>query len=555
MNTKTLITGSIISFCLILPSLAFPRGGEAATEESLPTRSGRFRRGGGSPVLSLSLEDAVLLALKRNRDLKVQTVLPKIKETLIEEAKSPFDLDMSLEIKAGKDKTRSLSTSSDSTEQDPQDSQDPDLDDFIFKLRNALISAEEETETQTTEGVFEISKLFSTGTKLQLELKSHYLDKESLTIYSDQFSIPSEGTGYATSGSLTITQSLLKDRGRKINLSLVDQAEIDHKISLYELQQYIIDLVAKVQKTYWDLILAEKTLHIRRKSMELANQQLVETEERIRVGKQAESEAVAAQAEVAEGKGKLIDAESAMVQKRLDFLLLLNPEIDILWDQGVELTTPPEPPPIDSGDIQNHISTAFRLRPDLNQTYLNLQKGDLEVVRTQNGLLPRLDFFFILKRIANGPSFPSSFDEFDDYGYTAGLTLSRPWGNRTAESQSQQANLERLQYRESIESLKQEIQVEVRKALSEIQRYHEQVAASEANRRWQEEKLKVEQEKFRLGRSTNLLVFQAQRDLIEAEVNKITAAINQIKASIDLQVAKGTLLRQWSIDILSPLAN
>ena len=86
------------------------------------------------------------------------------------------------------------------------------------------------------------------------------------------------------------------------------------------------------------------------------------------------------------------------------------------------------------------------------------------------------------------------------------------------------------------------------------ERYREKIIASQANRKKQEEKLKVEQEKFRLGRSTNLMVFQAQRDLIEAEVNEVTAIINQIKTFIDLHMVKGTLLEQWSLDVITPLS-
>ena len=40
---------------------------------------------------------------------------------------------------------------------------------------------------------------------------------------------------------------------------------MDRQISVYELQQYAIEMVAKVQKNYWDLVLAEETLKIQGK--------------------------------------------------------------------------------------------------------------------------------------------------------------------------------------------------------------------------------------------------------------------------------------------------
>ena len=259
-----------------------------------------------------------------------------------------------------------------------------------------------------------------------------------------------------------------------------------------------------------------------------------------------------AQAEVAAEKGNVIDAKSTLSKQTLDFLYLLNPDVDTLWDQKVHLTTPPAPVEREIGNVQEHVAAAMRFRPDINQAYLNLKKGDLEIVRTKNGLLPKLEFFITLKQIASGSEFPESFNEFDDSDYIAGLNLSRPLGNTEAKAQARRAGLDRLKYQESIENLKQKVQVEVRKAIVEIDRCREQIVAMRANRSKQEEKLKVEQEKFRVGRSTNLEVFKAQRDLTDAQVNEVTAVIEQIKAFIDLQVSEGTLLQQWSIETVSP---
>jgi len=157
--------------------------------------------------------------------------------------------------------------------------------------------------------------------------------------------------------------------------------------------------------------------------------------------------------------------------------------------------------------------------------------------------------------MAISSEFPSSLDEFDNTDYTAGIILSHPLGNREAKSQLHRANLQRMKYQESMDYLKQKIQVEVRQAILEIKRYREKIIASQANRKKQEEKLKGEQEKFRLGRSTNLMVFQAQRDLIEAEVNEVTTIIKQIKTFIALQRVKGTLLQQWSLDVIPPFSD
>jgi outer membrane protein len=502
----------------------------------------------GPKPLVLSVEDAVLLSLNRNRDLKVQILNPQIAETVTQEKMAPFDLSPFLKLKFEQTTDKSTRTRDDILVQYPE------LENPLGDIQKVI----NDTTTQIPAGSLGFSKLFSTGTKLEFGLESQSSDRKSdqtlqHTFINDKKSF--SDTTYSDSASITLTQPLLQGSGKKVNLSLAQQAEMDRQISTYELQQYAIELVAKVQKNYWDLVLADETLKIREKSLELSERQMSETQERINLGKQAESELVSAQAEVAAENGKVIDAKSTRSKRTLDFLYLLNPDVDTLWEQHVQLTTPPAPVDREIGNVQEHIAMALRFRPDINQAYLNLRKGDLEVVRTKNGLLPRLDFFITLKQAASTSDsrFPSSLHDYNDSDYIAGLNLSRPFGNTQAKAQARRAGLDRLKYQEGIENLKQEVQVDVRKAIVEIDRCREQIVAMGANRSKQEEKLKVEQEKFRVGRSTNLLVFQAQRDLTEAQVNEVTAVVEQIKAFIDLQVCEGTLLQQWSIETVFPL--
>ena len=51
---------------------------------------------------------------------------------------------------------------------------------------------------------------------------------------------------------------------------------------------------------------------------------------------------------------------------------------------------------------------ALQMRPDLNQAKLLWQRGDLEVVKTRNGLLPKLDLFVTLGRTGFAESFGKS---------------------------------------------------------------------------------------------------------------------------------------------------
>ncbi len=75
----------------------------------------------------------------------------------------------------------------------------------------------------------------------------------------------------------------------------------------------------------------------------------------------------------------------------------------------------------------------------------------------------------------------------------------------------------------------------------------EQVRATEATRRLQEEKLRVETEKLRVGKSTSILVAAAQRDLLSSQISEVRAVVTNLKAVIDLYRLEGSLLEHRAI--------
>ncbi len=71
----------------------------------------------------------------------------------------------------------------------------------------------------------------------------------------------------------------------------------------------------------------------------------------------------------------------------------------------------PTSPSITLDEVEPHVALALRMRPDLNQARLLWQRDDLEIVKTRNGLLPRLDLFVTLGRTGFAESFGNSIDE------------------------------------------------------------------------------------------------------------------------------------------------
>jgi outer membrane protein TolC len=206
-------------------------------------------------------------------------------------------------------------------------------------------------------------------------------------------------------------------------------------------------------------------------------------------------------------------------------------------------------PEIELDDVERHVQVALKMRPDLNQARLQIRQGDLEVVKTKNGLLPRLDAFINFGKSGYADSFSRSLRNLDEDSYDVnfGLTFEYPMANRSARADYTRAVLSREQMKKALDNLIQLVQVDVRSAYIEVTRTREQITATAATRKFQEEKLRAETEKFKVGTSTSLLVAQAQRDLVASQIAEIESFANYLKALVSLFGMEGSLLQRRGI--------
>jgi outer membrane protein TolC len=267
------------------------------------------------------------------------------------------------------------------------------------------------------------------------------------------------------------------------------------------------------------------------------------------VGKVAASELATAKAEAALRRQELIFAENAMIQTKLGLLRLLNPDGEEMWNRGIILQSKPEESFIETGPVRSYVETALRMRPEMNQAKLQLEREELELVRTRNGLLPELDFFITLGSTGYANSFNKSVKELfkKDYDVLAGINFGISPINREARALNERAMLSRQQAEEAINNLAQTVEVDVRGAYLQIISARQQVEAAKASRELQEEKLKVETEKFKVGKSIAILVAQAQRDFLQSQIAEVQAVISYQVAVVEFYRLEGTLLQRRGI--------
>ncbi len=462
--------------------------------------------------LSITVENAILLALERNRGLSVQRLAPARRATAEARAAAAFD-------------PRLAASASASHVADFQGSGSP------YDGQSSSIG---------------VSALLPTGTQVGVSLASRQTDPR---FGGDEDSVTAE---------ISITQPLMRGAGRAANLAAVRQAALDTRASEYELRGYTEALVARVESAYWNSVLAEGRIAVFEQSLALAEEELRNTRERVSVGVLAEIELDAAGAEVASRDEALVNARAARSTSRIELLRLLSPrtggergEGQDFWDREIVLLDS-DSPALARGEIDEvtvHVAAALRQRPDIRQAKLATRRGDLEVARTRNGLLPKLDLFVNVGTTGYSDSFRGAFDNLDTGGtdFSGGVSFEWALGNRWPHAEHRRAVVTREEAELAVKNLEELVQVDVRTAYIEVTRTRKQMEATAKTRAFREKVWIAEKEKSRVGKSTPFLVALAHRDLVASRVAEIEAKVGHRKALVELYRADGSLLSRRGV--------
>jgi outer membrane protein len=464
----------------------------------------------GTGPIELSIEQGVMLALTRNRDLRTRVLNPVLDGTFEQIERGVFDPEVFAELGYGREESREASRSTG--------------EEFDVSSR----------ETDVRAGV---RQRLPTGTAIEgaVEQQGESSDRA-----------PEQQTARL---GLTVTQQLLRGFGPAVNLVRVRQAELETRASVHELRRFTEVLLAETKIAYWRFVLANQEMAIFEESLEVARRQLAEILERIDVGVLPDTEAAAARAEVALREQARIQARSVLEERRLRLLRRVNPDTSGRLTRPIVATSPPELDPEPVRDLDDRIALALRQRPDLLEARMRLEQDRLEVVATRDGLLPKLELFLALGPTGYGDDFLDSFGSMDGQTWDArvGLSLSVVLDDRAAKGRDLAARASREQAARAIENLEQLVRLEVRLAANELERARLQIAATRTTRTFQERTVEAEQERFNVGASTALIVAQAQRDLLAIRIAEVESVVTYRIAQVRLDLAEGSLLERRGV--------
>ncbi len=349
---------------------------------------------------------------------------------------------------------------------------------------------------------------------------------------------------------LNFRQPLMKNF--RINQNTRNIQALKKRLDLADLafRQKLIDLIARVQSSYYDLGFSIKNVDIQRESVELAAVQLRNNEIQVKAGTAAPIDIVSAQAELERRKDAAISSLVPVTQAEnaLKLLLLDDPISDLMNYQIVptdviDVTT-------DKTDLNSAISIAMDRRPEIKQLELQGEINKVDIEFFKNQLKPQVDVTagFGLQGLAgdakSGPLLPtelaggigqSLINLFKSRTYQGGISITLPYGNTAAKANLARTEVVTRQLDNQKRQMVLSIVTDVRNALQFVESSLQRVEAARASVKAAEEQLRGEEQKFAAGLSTTFFVLQRQNELSNARGSELKAKTDYNKARADLQ--------------------
>ncbi|MDD2763416.1 MAG: TolC family protein [Opitutaceae bacterium] len=355
-------------------------------------------------------------------------------------------------------------------------------------------------------------------------------------------------SNYLTTGGLTITQPLLRGFGPGANLLGVRIARANRALSDWQYRQTVIDTITSVVIAYSDLAAAHENLRIARSSRDLAATLLAENEKRFKVGSMSANDVASARARTAFREEAILFAERAVRDTDRQLRLLLGE--GTFPADGPLLAIAPPPQPEEAAHPAEDLQKAYGLRPDYQQARLSLEKSRYHETAARNQLLPQVDFVGNYGYTGFDQSFAASRRMVagqDNRAYSAGVVVSVPLTFAKGRGAARAARLERYQAEADLKRQEENIALAVATAAGQIETTQKRVAATQTALKLTQQTLDDEIKKLRAGASSTFNVLYIQDQLAAAEYGYYQARADERRAAAAYDHEIGTALEAHHI--------
>jgi outer membrane protein TolC len=494
-------------------------------------------------VLNLTLEDCIIRTMKNNLGVYVQKLSPELAAAGLQRSKEKYYPTLNFGYTQRRNNTPSFSG----------------------------LESIESTITRYNDLNGQISQAIPFGGTLNISLDTY----KNFTTQSYQTWNPR----YYSTLRFDFSQPLLQNFGYNISNQTIILARNNLAASEAQLEKSLMDTIYSAEQAYWNLVYAIEDLKVKQQSLELAQELLEKNQRSVEIGTLAPLDVLSAESEVASRKADIIAAQAAVknAEDQLKTLMNMSQEEEKQYASIV----PVDLPAVEKKEISldEAISIALANRPDLKNLQINLQAQQFNLTLTKNQLLPALNLtasFYapglsgdrllylnnnpltgVIVGVVPGPRSKSLSDAFSFkyQNWSVGMTLSIPLNNIASRASYAQARINLQQAELNLKQQEQQAILDVKTALRNVQANLERIDAYKAARILQEQKLAAEEEKLKVGQSTNYTVLQYQRDLANAREAELKATIDYRVSVAYLERALGLSLKNKNMKLVDFLSD
>jgi outer membrane protein TolC len=488
-------------------------------------------------VLALTLEDAIMRTLKNNYGVAIQVLNPEIADLSVSRAREIFYPQLSFDYGSRDTKNASYS----------------------------FLDASESVITKYYSYDAGVSQLLPTGGTLTASVTNYKNDTNS--------NFQTINPRYSSTLRFDFQQPLLQGFGPKMTKFNILVSENNYQMSRNDLEATIATIINTVTQAYWNLVYSIENLKVGTQALELAQDLLAKNQRAVEVGTLAPIEILSAQAEVATRQADILSAQ-ADVKNNMDRLrTIINlPEAEM--KQALPIKPLDSPQFAESKiSVDEALAMAMENRPELKSLKVSVKTQDLNLSYAKNQLLPNLSLNASywspgisgdqILYLNNNPltgqivgTVPGGIGSAvkDAFGFkyqnwSVGLSLDIPLSSIFSRASEAQAKLNLDQAMLQLKNEEQTIYLEIRNGVRTLETNYERVQAYKVARELAEQKLSAEEEKLRVGLSTNFTVLSYQRDLNSARISELRSIVDYLNSQVNLETYMGVGLKNRGITL------
>jgi HAE1 family hydrophobic/amphiphilic exporter-1 len=379
---------------------------------------------------------------------------------------------------------------------------------------------------------------------------------------------------YPSSLEFGYTQPLWRNRSIDNNRRTIMIAKKNIDLSDSQLKLRAITTIYSVEQAYWDLAYAMRNLQVQLDTLKQAKEQLESNKRLVSHGVLAPIEIVAADAQISTYEQAVYAAQESITRAENTLKTLLLPDrASPEWSRPI---TPVTPVDIDIPRVGLDVALtqAMTNRPEIAQLDIRAGINRIDQRFYRNQTKPQIDLVttYTTQGLA-GTETPASINPmtgmhrvppvlvgglFTSLGnlaalrypsYHVGLNISFPIGNRIAQANLGSSLIQGDKIANNRAQTEENVEAEVRNALQALRSAESRLESATAARVAAEELYESETRQFRAGTTTFYLVLQRQTELTAARGRELQARTDLNKAVSEFNRSTGRTLEANNVTV------